>query len=102
MDNETAVPLETELKLALTEEAAQRLRAHALFRPPPGAEPEHRRLVSTYFDTDHRAFAGQGLALRVRSGDGRFLQTLKSGGEGGVAFTRGEWEWEIDGETPEL
>jgi triphosphatase len=102
MGDDTAVPLETELKLALTEEAAQRLRAHALFRPPPGAEPEQRRLVSTYFDTEDRAFAGQGLALRVRSGDGRFLQTLKSAGEGGVAFSRGEWEWEIGGETPDL
>jgi triphosphatase len=102
MDNDSAVPMETELKLALTEEAAQRLRAHALFRPPGGGEPEQRRLVSTYFDTEDRAFAGQGLALRVRSGDGRFVQTLKASGEGGVAFSRGEWEWELAGETPDL
>ena len=102
MDNETTVPLETELKLALTEEAAQRFRAHALFRPPGGAEPEQRRLVSTYFDTEDCALAKQGLALRIRSGDGRFVQTLKSSGDGGVVFSRGEWEWEVDGETPDL
>ncbi len=37
------------------------------------------RLVSTYFDTPDGALARQGLTLRVREQEGRFVQTVKSG-----------------------
>ncbi|RXG96637.1 MULTISPECIES: CHAD domain-containing protein [Bradyrhizobium] len=66
----------------------------------------HRRdqagqtLVSTYFDTNKHKLRRHGLTLRVRKVEGRYVQTVKAGGTGGV--TRGEWEREISGASPDL
>lgn len=59
-------------------------------------------MVTTYFDTREHALARQGLVLRVRERDGRFVQTVKSEARGGgAAFARGEWEDEIGGAMPD-
>jgi triphosphatase len=84
-------PREIELKFAVPAARA----AEALATIDGLASAESRALTSTYFDTDKGALRRAGLALRVRRDGGRFVQTLKSAGDG--AFSRGEWETEVKG-----
>ncbi len=52
-----------------------------------------RRLVSTYYDTPDLRLQRQGLTLRVREQEGRYIQTVKRGELNGAdVLTRGEWE----------
>lgn len=57
-------------------------------------------LVSTYYDTNKHKLRRHGLTLRVRKMEGRYVQTVKADGAGGV--TRGEWEHEVSGARPDL
>lgn len=57
-------------------------------------------LVSTYYDTNKHKLRRHGLTLRIRKTEGRYVQTVKAGGAGGV--TRGEWEHEVSGANPDL
>jgi triphosphatase len=67
------------------------------------AAPSHHHLVSTYFDTPDRALDRFGLTLRVRREGEKRIQTVKSRSTGhGVAASRGEWEWPIGQDTPEV
>lgn len=69
---------ETELKLAASDLALRRLRAHRLLRG--AAPPVTTRLYSIYFDTPAFDLRRHGIALRLR-GDGRgWVQTVKGGG----------------------
>ena len=63
--------------------------------------PKTRRLTGTYFDTPDRALLAQGLVLRVREADGRFIQTVKSAPGQDAALTRGEWEDTVTGPQPD-
>lgn len=56
---------------------------------------------STYFDTPDKKLRTRGYTLRVRKVGGRFIQTLKSTGNGAGLFQRGEWEYEIEGQEPD-
>lgn len=91
--------IEIELKLELTEAAAQELAAS----PTLAGEPAVHQLRATYFDTPDHALAKGGISLRIRaSGDARF-QTIKADGEAGAGlFHRSEWEMPVDGDTPVL
>lgn len=93
---------ETELKFALSEDAARILEHHPAMQPPRAGPPDRRHETSTYYDTPDRALSRDRIGLRVRQSKGRFVQTVKSAGEPGVAARRGEWEWEIAGDRPEL
>lgn len=64
------------------------------------SNPSEQSLVSTYYDTTKHKLRRHGLTLRVRKIEGRYVQTVKSGGTGGV--TRGEWEHEVSGARPDL
>jgi triphosphatase len=77
-------PVETELKFALGAGAREALLAGLL------RDAESADLVATYFDTCDLALFRHGYGLRVRRKGGRFVQTLKSDGDG--LFARGEWE----------
>jgi triphosphatase len=67
------------------------------------AAPSQHHLVSTYFDTPDRALDRFGLTLRVRREGEKRIQTVKSRSTGhGVASSRGEWEWPIGQDTPEV
>src|SRR3954470_19632481 len=96
-------PIEIELKLRLPMTDRRELERHPAFRPPHATVPEKRHEVTTYFDTPDRALAGKGISLRVRrNGNGR-VQTVKLRGAGpAVAAQRGEWEWRIEQDTPDL
>jgi len=93
---------ETELKLVISPAAERRLEELAAFRPPSASEPKSQRIVTTYFDTPHRDLARRGLSLRVRRAGEKRIQTVKASGDAGVAAARGEWEWPIAKEEPDL
>jgi inorganic triphosphatase YgiF len=57
-------------------------------------------LTTTYFDTRKHKLKRRGLSLRVRQADGKHIQTIKKAS--GAQFSRGEWETEIAGRTPDL
>jgi inorganic triphosphatase YgiF len=60
------------------------------------------RLVSTYYDTPDHALARRGSTLRVRRHGRHFIQTVKaSGGPDDSGLSRGEWEDEVEGESPD-
>lgn len=86
---------EIELKLALGPTGPDALRRH--FRLA-GLTPRITRLGNTYFDTPEGDLQAARMALRLRHDDGRLIQTLKTGGQGGGGLsTRGEWEGEVMG-----
>lgn len=63
-------------------------------------DPSEQTLVSTYYDTKKHKLRRHGLTLRVRKVNGRYVQTVKAGGAGGV--TRGEWEHDVTEPKPDL
>lgn len=88
---------ETELKFPLSPDALASLGQHPAFRQPSASTS---RLKSVYFDTRTRALKKAGLGLRVRSADGRLVQTLKGEGLAGPVERR-EWETEVEREKPD-
>jgi triphosphatase len=57
------------------------------------SEPKTQRLISTYFDTPELSLINQGIGLRLRNENGRWLQTVKCTGQvkNGL-HQREEWE----------
>ena len=75
--NQSALPVETELKLSLP--AA---RAKQLWKVPPLSKllvnrPRRQRLFSAYYDTPHLDLRKRGVALRLRRDGQRWVQTVK-------------------------
>jgi inorganic triphosphatase YgiF len=100
MAKPNAGPCEIEIKLRLPPGGEAALEALPMMR---AAAPERRDEVSTYYDTPGRTLHAQGLALRVRRSGNRHVQTLKSAAaKNGPAGSRGEWEWEVESEAPDL
>jgi inorganic triphosphatase YgiF len=96
-------PIEMELKLTFPPEAVGRLADHPALKPRCASAPRSEHLVSTYFDTPSHELARRGLSLRVRTAGRRRVQTLKSSGaNSGAAMARGEWEWPLRDEKPDL
>lgn len=88
---------EVELKLSIDPADVERLELHPLLRDGP----KPRRLASTYFDTPDHRLRKAGLSLRIRSDEGRTLQTVKLvNGVAAGLFARGEWESELDASRP--
>ena len=86
--------IETELKLRLTPEALTRLRRHALFKKHQFTAPVTHRLHNIYFDTPKLELHKRKMALRLRRVGGRWLQTLKGGGQV-MAGLHQRLEWEV-------
>ena len=90
---------EVELKLDLTEPAADALAASDVL----AAEPEVRQLRAVYHDTPEHALARAGFSLRIRSAGEERIQTIKADGEGSAGlFIRSEWEFPVQGDEPVL
>ena len=97
-----SAPRELELKLEVGPRQVAALKAKGLRQL--GAEAARERLASVYFDTAEHALRKKGLSLRVRSVNGRHVQTIKESGDGaGIGlFDRSEWEAEVGDGTPDL
>ncbi len=95
-----AVPVETELKLAITPEGAARLPRHPLLRALRRGPSRKSRLASTYFDTDDLELIDAGIVLRLRRDGRRWVQTVKGrpkGASAGGMTARAEFEWPVSG-----
>jgi inorganic triphosphatase YgiF len=95
------VPTELEIKFLLPVGAESALNAHPVLRTADGEAWRTQRELTTYFDTSDHAFARLGASLRIRYGAGRHVQTLKLR-NGDNAFSRGEWEWPLTGDKPNI
>ncbi len=88
--------METELKLLLAPQDLRRLRRDPQVKALQQGRASTRRVHSVYYDTPERTLQGAGLALRLRSDGGRWLQTLKTEGQASAGLhVREEWEWPL-------
>jgi inorganic triphosphatase YgiF len=91
--------VETELKLLLAPQDLRRLRRDPRIKALQQGRAATRRVHSVYYDTPDHALLRAGLALRLRSDGGRWLQTLKTEGQSAAGLhLREEWEWPLPGE----
>jgi inorganic triphosphatase YgiF len=91
---------ETELKLAASDRALRRLRAHRLLRG--SVQPVTTRLHSIYFDTPARDLWRRGIALRVRREAYGWVQGVKGGGTAQAGLhQRLEFETPVTGPQPD-
>ncbi|HEX8374742.1 MAG TPA: CYTH domain-containing protein, partial [Geminicoccaceae bacterium] len=98
---ESGEPVEIELKLGLTAEAAEALLASPLLREHARGPVRTRDMRGVYYDTPDRRLRARGASLRVREVGGRHVQTLKSAKRTDMPLAhRGEWEVELDGPEP--
>jgi triphosphatase len=93
---------ETELKLALSPSVAESVFSLPALKRKGAGKPKSQRLVATYYDTPEKDLARRGLSLRIRRQNDKGIQTVKATGDSGVANSRGEWEWPVEGATPDL
>lgn len=87
---------ETDLKF----QVAPRKLASILRNGSGRRDRSEQALVSNYYDTSKHKLRRNGLTLRVRKVEGRYVQTVKASGPRSV--TRGEWEHEVSGAKPDL
>jgi inorganic triphosphatase YgiF len=93
--------METELKLHVAPSQLARLRDHPLLAGMAIAMPSDRELQDTYYDTPALDLWHNGVTLRVRQDDGRWIQTVKTATAGSPALhERGEWECALTGPEP--
>ncbi|MFA6970804.1 MAG: CHAD domain-containing protein [Gallionella sp.] len=86
--------IETELKLRLSAEQLAQLRRHALFKTHQITVAETRRLHNIYYDTPTLDLHKSKMALRLRRVGGKWLQTLKGGGQVKAGMHQ-RFEWEV-------
>lgn len=92
--------IETELKLLLAPEEADKLMQHPLLQSASHTQ-KSQHLYNTYFDSTEHDLLQHGVGLRVRCIGDKRLQTLKAAGTSlGGLHQREEWEMEITGDTP--
>jgi len=96
---------EIELKLECEPDALDRVSQAPVLSRLKRGRASAKTLRSVYFDTEDFSLMKSGLALRVREGGGKRIQTLKTESDGdGLASDRGEWEVQLgrDEEGPNL
>lgn len=86
--------LETELKLRITPEHLARLKRHVLFKKHQITAPKTLRLYNVYYDTPELELHKRKMALRLRRVGGKWIQTLKGGGQM-MAGLHQRFEWEV-------
>ncbi len=90
-------PHEREIKFCVSDTARAALAQHPSFL----ADHRTQHEVSTYFDTADGALLRTGATLRVRRRGNQRVQTVKLR-NGAGAFARGEWEWPVKTDQPDL
>ena len=94
---------ETELKLLFRSQDLSRIRKLSLIGERAKGRPRTRPLLSVYYDTPRRDLHRQGVTLRVRKADGRYIQGVKAEGRRiGGGTVRPEWECPVPTEAPVL
>ncbi len=94
---------ETELKLSLPFDQADRLKRHPIIRDLKSGRARTRRMLGIYFDSGDLFLKRNDLSLRVREVDSRHVQTVKRvGSPGGGLFVRDEWEHDVPGPVPDI
>jgi len=95
--------MEAEIKLAIDAASAARIKKLPVLREHAVSKPQEQEHVDRYFDSAGFDLWRHGFALRVRSADGRHVQTLKGGGSALAGLhQRTELETEIPSEEPDL
>lgn len=90
---------EIELKFELSSEHVPLVRKlPVLARPPARAESQ----LTVYYDSRKGNVRKSGFSLRVRSGDGGFVQTVKPLDSGAALFARDEWEQKVGSIEPDV
>lgn len=95
--------MEIELKLLIAPADVPRLRR---FAAPAGwsrGAPQHKHLLSIYFDTEDSFLRQRGIALRVRRDGRRWIQTVKGGGSVKAGLhSRNEFEAQVAHDHPDF
>jgi triphosphatase len=95
--------MEAEIKLAIDAASVVQIKKLPVLREHATSKPEEREHVDRYFDSADFDLWRHGFALRVRSSDGRHVQTLKGGGSALAGLhRRTELESEIGSEQPDF
>ncbi|KEA63365.1 Adenylate cyclase [Marinobacterium lacunae] len=85
---------ETELKLGLLPEYSEEVATLPMLEQLACAPSQHRTLRNVYYDTPEQHLHRARVALRIRQDGDRYIQTLKSAGNGQAGLSvRNEWEW---------
>jgi inorganic triphosphatase YgiF len=99
---EKHVATELELKLLIDAKDIPRLRRLPILQHA-SKSAKKQRLQTTYFDTPDLRLRQKGIALRVRRIDGKWIQTVKGGGQvAGGLHQRSEWEEEVSDCQPDF
>ena len=91
--------VELELKLALPRDRRNAIEQLPVFRAAPA---QHLHEITTYYDTADLDLRQEGVALRVRRRGDKLIQTLKTTAADEVASNRGEWEWDVESDLPDV
>ncbi|WP_089360376.1 inorganic triphosphatase [Pseudomonas segetis] len=87
---------ETEIKLRVSRETLEALRAHPLLKKRNKAGWEQHELLNQYFDTPARDLTQAKVALRLRRDGEAIIQTLKTRGQSVAGLSeRNEWDWHL-------
>jgi inorganic triphosphatase YgiF len=91
--------MEVELKLLAAPADLASIDRHPAVRAVRRSGGRKRALASVYYDTPGHDLAQSGVALRLRRDGGRWIQTLKGGGDAAAGLhTRDEFEWHLAGD----
>lgn len=96
--SEQDTPREVELKLEIDPSSLDALLVHPLLAHARPLPDQSGVLSAVYYDTADQALRRAGMTLRVRSNDGRSIQTVKvESGERSLVLDRAEWEATVEG-----
>ena len=90
------------LVLSLSPRGAAQLAHHPEFQPLGTGPPKTQHLLSRYYDTASHELAQAGYSLRVTRSGNMVLQTLETASTSGLMTRRGEWEWPLLNDQPDL
>nr|WP_246590206.1 CYTH domain-containing protein [Marinobacterium ramblicola] len=91
--------VETEIKLRITPELAERITAHPLVSERLRGGWSRLELFNQYYDTEDLALDRAALALRLRRDGDQVIQTLKGRGDSVAGLSvRNEWDWYLQRE----